>query len=192
MVSKILFFAGSARKDSLNKKLARLAYNKAIAMGLEASFIDLKDYPMPIYDGDLEAESGMPDNAKKLQEIFIKHDAIFIASPEYNSSFSPLLKNSLDWISRQQFAGQDSLIAYQNKVASICAASLGMLGGIRGLVPLRLMLSNIGVTVLPTQVCVAQAHNEFDHNGHLKNNNYDQMLDKMLLEMQRISINHLS
>ena len=96
---RLLFFAGSAREKSWNKRLARLGATIAEANGIAATFVDLADYPMPIYDGDLEAKSGPPDNARKLKALMKVHSGIFIASPEYNASFSPLLKNAIDWIS---------------------------------------------------------------------------------------------
>lgn len=122
---KLLFFAGSARKNSLNKNLAKAAYNIALNQGSTATFIDLKDYPMPLYDGDLEDESGLPEKAIELKEVFMAHNGFFIASPEYNSSFSPLLKNSLDWVSRPHEKNEPPLSAYCNKVAAITAASPG-------------------------------------------------------------------
>jgi chromate reductase len=93
---KFLIFAGSARKASTNKQLAALAAGTAKAAGADVTLIDLKDFEMPLYDGDLEAGAGLPDNAKRLKQLFVEHEGIFIASPEYNSSISPLLKNALD------------------------------------------------------------------------------------------------
>jgi chromate reductase len=167
MSSKLLFLAGSARKDSLNKKLAKVAYNLALAQGADATFIDLKDYPLPIYDGDLEDESGLPDNAVKLKQLFSEHAGLFIASPEYNSSISALLKNTLDWISRSHAVDEKPLSAYRDKVAAIVAASGGGLGGLRGLVPLRMLLGNIQVLVLPQQLALANATSAFDEQGQL-------------------------
>lgn len=165
--TKILFFAGSARKDSYNKKLAKLAY-ELLKDTIEAKFIDLKDYPMPLYDGDLEAEKGLPENALKIKELFINTNGIFIAAPEYNSSITPLLKNTLDWISRPSSKDEKPLIAFDEKVIALSAASPGSLGGLRGLVPLRLMLSNIKSHVIPNQVTIAKANEAFDENGNLK------------------------
>jgi chromate reductase len=167
MSTKLLFLAGSARKDSLNKKLAKVAYNLALAQGVNATFIDLKDYPLPIYDGDLEDESGLPENALKLKQLFTDHSGLFIASPEYNSSISPLLKNTLDWISRPHASDEIPLSAYRDKVAAIVAASPGGLGGLRGLVPLRMLLGNIQVLVLPQQLALASAMSAFDEQGQL-------------------------
>lgn len=164
---KLLFLAGSARKGSYNKKLAKAASEAAKEIGADVTFIDLNDYPIPLYNEDLENSSGMPQKAKELKQIFMDHDGFFIASPEYNGSFTPLLKNALDWISRKQDESS-SLIAFKGKVAALGSASPGGLGGIRGLVPLRLMLSNIGVIVVPTEVSVSKAFEAFDEQGHLR------------------------
>lgn len=167
-MSKLLFFAGSARKDSTNKKLASLAAKLAKGPGLEITLLDLKDFGMPLYDGDLESEKGLPENAVHLKQIFIDHDGFFIASPEYNSSLSPLLKNALDWISRPNKTNEPSLSAYRGKVAALGSVAPGALGGLRGLVPLRMMLGNIGVTVIPNQVAISNGFGAFDGDGNLK------------------------
>jgi len=164
---KLLFLAGSARQDSANKKLAKAAAKMADQENVEATFIDLADYRMPLYDGDLEAAEGLPENAIRLKEQFMAADGFFIASPEYNSSFSPLLKNTIDWMSRPHTENEAPLVAYQGKVAAISGASPGGLGGLRGLVPLRMLLGNIGVTVTPDQLAVGGAFGAFDDNGDL-------------------------
>lgn len=167
---KLLFLAGSSRKASWNKMLARIAYDIAKAEGAEATFIDLKDYPMPIYNGDDEEAQGLPEKAIDLKKLFIEHDGFFIASPEYNSSITPLLKNSLDWISRPQKEDKMELVAYMGKVAAISSASPGNLGGLRSLVVLRMMLGNIGVTVVPKQLAIIKAHEAFGKDGQLIDN----------------------
>jgi len=166
-MARLLFFAGSARKDSTNKKLAKLAAGLARDKGAEVTFIDLKDFEIPLYDGDLEDEKGLPENARRLKQLFIDHDGFFIASPEYNSSFSPLLKNSLDWISRVGGENETPLAAYSGKVAALAATSPGGLGGLRGLVSLRMMLGNLGVTVIPKQVAIGSGFQAFDDDGGL-------------------------
>lgn len=167
-MKKILFFAGSTRKESFNKKLAKNAQKIADDLGATTSFVDLKDFPMPLYDGDLEEKSGLPEKALEFKKIMIEHDAIFITSPEYNSSFSAVLKNTIDWISRPSQKGEQPLIAFNDKIAAICATSPGALGGLRGLTPLRLLLSNINVTVLPNQYALTGAFKAFDESGNLK------------------------
>ncbi|MFQ3197873.1 MAG: chromate reductase [Paraglaciecola sp.] len=183
MSAKLLFLAGSARKDSLNKKLAKVAYNQALAQGADATFIDLKDYPLPIYDGDLEDESGLPDNALALKRLFTKHAGLFIASPEYNSSISPILKNTLDWISRSHAADEKPLSAYCDKVAAIVAASPGGLGGLRGLVPLRMLLGNIQVMVLPQQLALGSATSAFDEQGQLVDEKKEKALGAIVAKL---------
>lgn len=166
-VTKILAFAGSSRVDSFNKKLVKVAAEGAREAGAEVTFIDLRDYPMPIYDGDLEAKEGIPENAKKLKKIFLDHQALLIASPEYNSSISGLLKNTIDWVSRPE-PGEAQLAAYDKKVCGLMAASPGLLGGLRGLVTVRSILGNIKCIVIPEQVAVAKAGDAFNDNGSLK------------------------
>ncbi len=181
-MAKLLFLAGSARSGSINKKLAQHARDLAEKAGAQATFIDLKDYDMPIYDGDLEDAQGLPENTKKLKALFAEHDGFFIASPEYNSSFSPLLKNTLDWISRPDPDNKDEppLLAYKGKVAALAAATPGALGGIRGLVPLRMMLGNIAVHVLPQQVAVSNGFSAFDDNGALTNDMQANMMNDLI------------
>jgi len=167
MTPKILTFAGSARAGSLNKKLARVAANAAREAGTEVTFIDLRDFPMPLYDGDLEAAQGVPENALRLKQLFKDHHALLIASPENNASVSSLLKNTLDWISRQHGA-ESGLVPYHGKVAALLAASPGALGGLRGLVHLRATLQALGVLVLSEQFALGRASEAFDDQDALK------------------------
>jgi chromate reductase len=163
---RILAFAGSARRDSYNKKLIRIAAEAAKTAGAEVTLIDLADYPLPIMDEDVE-KAGFPENATKLKQLFLEHDGLLISCPEYNSSITPLLKNTIDWVSRSQ-PNEPRLAAYINKVAVLMAASPGGLGGLRGLVHVRSILQNIGVIVLPDQRALSQAHQAFDEAGNLK------------------------
>lgn len=164
---KLLAFAGSARRDSFNKLLVQIAAKGAEAAGAEVTFLDLADYPMPLFDQDLEAEQGMPENAAKVKKLFQEHDGFIIASPEYNSSLSPLLKNTIDWCSRATEENEPPLSAYQGKTAALLACSPGALGGLRGLVHVRAILGNIGVHVLPKQIAVGNAFSAFDSEGQL-------------------------
>lgn len=168
---KIIAFSGSSRKASLNKKLLAIAVAEAKSQGAEVTVVDLKDYEMPLYNGDLEDEKGLPEAAKKLKKLFTEHDGLLIAAPEYNSSITPLLKNTIDWISRPESDDEPSLIAYRDKVAALISASPGNFGGLRGLVPLRMLLGNIGVTVIPEQFCLGQAQAAFQEDGSFKNPN---------------------
>jgi len=175
---RILAFAGSARNDSWNKKLVRIAAEGARAAGAEVTDLDLADYPMPIYDGDLEVTEGQPDNAKRLKTLMINSHGFLIASPEYNSGYSPLLKNTIDWVSRP-VPEEPNLLAFAGKVTALMSASPGALGGLRGLAQLRQVLSNIQVLVLPGQVTVPLAQNLFKKNGYLR----DEKKQKETLEL---------
>jgi chromate reductase, NAD(P)H dehydrogenase (quinone) len=166
--TKLLFLAGSARTGSFNVKLAKLAAAIATANGVPATFADLGDYPLPLYDGDLEAKSGVPDNAVKLKELMMIHKGVFIACPEYNASITPLLKNTLDWISRVKVEGEASLFVFKSRVFALGAASPGGFGGLRGCLATRQVLElGLGALVLPDQILVPKAMNAFDENGHL-------------------------
>ncbi len=175
-MSKILAFAGSSRKHSFNKKLVKIAASGAKNSGAEITFVDLADYPMPIFNQDLESEQGMPDKAREFKNMLIQHDAFLIASPEYNSAFSPLLKNVIDWASRAESEDETPLVAYKGKIAAIMATSPGALGGIRGLVFLRMLLSNIGVTVIPDQIAIPQAIKAFSDDGLLIDSKQQQLV----------------
>ncbi|MEW8624719.1 MAG: NAD(P)H-dependent oxidoreductase [Candidatus Thiodiazotropha sp.] len=167
MSPRILAFAGSSRRDSFNKRLLKIAASGAEAAGADVTRIDLADYPMPLFNQDLESEQGIPENALKFKRLLIDHDAFIIASPEYNSAFTPLLKNVIDWASRAESDDEPPLMAFQGKTAVILAASPGALGGLRGLVFLRMLLANIGVTVLPEQQAIPQAFKAFNEDGSL-------------------------
>lgn len=156
MTARILGLAGSARKASVNRAAAKAALDGASAAGAEVTWLELADYPLPIYNGDIEAEEGFPENVIKLREIFDAHDGLIIGSPEYNSSITPLLKNTIDWISRPD-GDRPGLKAFSGKVAGLVSASGGPLGGLRGLVTVRSILGNIGVTVVPQQFAVGGA-----------------------------------
>ena len=166
MTPRILAFAGSTRRESFNKKLVQNAAKGAREAGAEVTLIDLKDFPLPLFDQDLEAEQGMPENGKQLKKLFIDHDGLLIASPEYNSSFPAVLKNAIDWVSRPA-PGEPSLVAFRGKVATLMSASPGALGGQRGLVHVRSIFGNLGVIVLPDQIALAKAHEAFQPDGSL-------------------------
>jgi NAD(P)H-dependent FMN reductase len=166
MMPRILAFAGSLRRDSFNKKLVAIAAHGAREAGAEVTLLDLKDFPLPLFDQDLEAEQGLPENGKKLKKLFIDHDGLLIASPEYNSSITAVLKNALDWVSRPA-PGEPPLVGFRGKVATLMSASPGALGGLRGLVHVRSILGNLGVIVLPDQIAVAKAHEAFHPDGSL-------------------------
>ena len=163
---KILALAGSIRTDSFNKKLVKIAAEGARSAGAEVTVIDLKDYPLPLYDGDCEIALGVPAPALQLRQMVAESDGLLIASPEYNGSISAVLKNVIDWISRP-VAGQTPT-PLKGKIGAIMATSPGALGGLRGLTHVRTILSNLGTVVLPEQVAVSRAVGAFDPEGKLK------------------------
>ena len=133
---------------------------------------------MPLFDEDLEAEAGIPENVKKFKALMKAHQGLLIACPEYNSSITPLLKNAIDWTSRPE-PGEPGLICFRDKVAVIMSTSPGALGGLRGLVHVRAILGNIGVLVLPNQKGIAKAHEAFDENGQLKDEQQQQEIHQL-------------
>ena len=179
---KVLVFAGSARRDSLNKKLARIGARHVGEAGGEARFVDLQDYPMPLYHGDLEAAEGLAANARKLRDVFLAHDALLIASPENNSSVTALLKNTIDWLSRSVADGKgvnSGLAPYRGKLAGLMSASPGQFAGVRGLPHLRQILSSLGVTVLGAQVSIPRADHAFTPEGELAQAHEDELVAKL-------------
>lgn len=173
---RILVFAGSSRAGSYNKALARLAAERIERLGGRPTFLDLRDHPMPLYDGDLEAEQGLPENALVLRRGLADHEGLLIASPEYNGFITPLLKNTLDWLTRPH-EGESGLALFEGKLAALVSASPGGLGGIRSLGLARQLLTNIGVTVLPDQLAVAKAAEAFDDTGRLRDEKQREKLD---------------
>jgi len=166
---RLLFFAGSTREGSFNRKLASLAHHIAEANGIEAVLAELKDYPMPIYNGDLEAKEGPPERARAFKALLGEYDGVFIASPEYNSSVTPLLKNTLDWVTRVKEKGETGLEVFRSRVFAISGASPGSYGAMRSLLHLRQILEiGMGATVIPQQIAVPRAMDAFEQDGSLK------------------------
>lgn len=164
---RLVAFAGSLRKESWNKHLVRIAADGARAAGAEVTLLDLADFPMPLFDEDLEREQGAPATAQRWKAALKACDGMLIASPEYNSSVTAALKNAIDWASRPA-PGEGSLAAFAGKTAVLMATSPGALGGLRGLVHLRSILGNIQMLVLPEQRAIPKAHEAFAANGSLK------------------------
>jgi len=166
---KILAFAGSTRLESFNKKLVKIAAEGVKTAKAEATFIDLLDYPMPLYNQDLEAQEGLPDSVLQFKALLKSHQGFLIACPEYNGSITPLLKNAIDWASRPEPGEAPlSLSCFKGKVAALLATSPGGLGGLRGLVHVRAILEGIGVMVIPEQKAISGAYQAFDEQGNLK------------------------
>ncbi len=178
MAVKIIAFAGSARGESFNKKLVKVAAACAQKAGADVQFIDLRDYPMPIFDEDLEKQEGLPANAKVLKDMFKSADGFLISCPEYNSSITPLLKNTIDWLSRKE-VNESALPVFAGKVVALMSASPGALGGLRGLVHVRAILGNIGVLVLPNQVALPKASEAFNSDGTLKDARQQEAIAKL-------------
>jgi len=186
MPLKVLAFAGSLRKGSYNKQLVRVAARFARDTGAVVTELDLADYPMPIFDEDLETRDGVHPTAMKLKQLFREHDAFLISSPEYNSSLSAALKNLIDWLSRP-VEGEPPLACFKGKTAALFAASPGALGGLRGLVHLRAVLGNIGVLLLPDQLAVGRANEAFAPDGSLANPKQAAMVKSIVDELIRVA-----
>jgi chromate reductase, NAD(P)H dehydrogenase (quinone) len=159
---KVTAVCGSLREGSYNKQLMREAVKFAEEMGAAVTVVDLKDYPMPFYDADLEASKGMPKMAKQFRELLLASDAIIIAAPEYNGSISAVLKNAIDWASREPEGGF-SVEAFQGKKFALMSASPGRLGGARGLGHLRFILAEVlGGEVIEKQASFGRVFEGFD------------------------------
>lgn len=184
---KILAFAGSTRIDSFNKKLVKIAAAGALENNADVTVIDLRDFAMPLYDGDLEQKEGLPSNARKLKDLMLSHQGFLISSPEYNSSISGVLKNMIDWVSRPS-EGEEPLACFKGKVAGIMSASPGGLGGLRGLVHVRAILENISVLVIPDQIAIAKAHEVFNVDGTLKDKKQEEQVKRIGANVAKLLI----
>lgn len=166
---KILVIPGSLRTGSLNVKLAAAAINElALLPNLVVNRISLLDYELPIYDGDLEADKGVPASALRLKRMIGSHHGVLIVTPEYNSSLPPLLKNAIDWVSRVQDGDEKRGAVFLDRPFAIAAASAGKLGGARCLMNLRQVLSACNATVIPRQLALAFAPDAYDERDRLK------------------------
>jgi NAD(P)H-dependent FMN reductase len=160
-IPHVLAFSGSVRRESLNKKLLASVVAATRTAGGEVTVIDFKLLPIPLYEGDLEDETGMPENAQKVIDLIGRHDALLIASPEYNSQMTPVLKNVIDWCTR----GDKN--PFVGKVAAVVSASPGMFGGVRSMTLARQLLTHLGCHVVPAQCVVPHADKAFDETGAL-------------------------
>jgi len=160
---KILVFPGSTRAGSHNVKLAALAAKELTLIDADVTCISLTDYPLPFYETDLEANAGPPANALKLKQMIMAHHGVFITSPEYSASVTPLLKNAIDWVSRVRERGDPAYAAFKGRVFAISSASPEAVGGLRSLMALRQILElGCGALVIPEQVAIPQADQAFD------------------------------
>ena len=184
---KILAFAGSTRTESFNKKLVKVAAEGARAAGAEVTYIDLRDFPMPLYDGDVEGKDGLPEAVKRLKKLMIEHQGFLLACPEYNSSITAVLKNTIDWATRRESDNEPELVCFRGKVVALLSASPGGFGGMRGLVTVRSILGNIGTIVLPDQVCVPKVHEAFGADGALKDQTLKARVEKLAAQLAQTS-----
>ena len=187
MTIKILVFAGSLRAASLNKMLAREAATLARAAGAEVTLIDLKDFPLPIYDGDVEVADGLPANARKLKDLFIAHHGIIVACPEYNAGMTAVLKNVIDWVSRQH-GDESGPVPYEGKVVGLCSAAGGQFAGIRSMEAARNVLMNLGCLVVPKRLGISRANQAFDDAGRLKDPQHLAGLDAVVKQVVQVAV----
>jgi len=181
---KILVIAGSLRRESYNVRLAALATKEMMLADADVTRISLVDYPLPIYDADHTAKSGPPEHAIKLKQIVSAHQGVFIASPEYNASITPLLKNTIDWISVIRERGEPQLAAYQNRVFALGGASPGRSGAMQSLLALRQVLAvGCRALVIPEQVTIPNAADAFDEMDSLRDT---RVADQLKLVVRRL------
>jgi len=182
----ILAFSGSTRSGSYNKKILEYAVKGARDAGANVTVIDLRDFTLPLYDGDLENNDGLPINCIKLQNLFLKHQGLLLALPEYNSSVSGVFKNTIDWVSRPIQEKKETLSCFNNKTVALMSASTGKLGGIRVLAHARSILENINAMVIPKQICVESADKVFDYRGVLQEKESLTSLQKLGSELAHL------
>jgi len=170
---KILCFSGSTRSGSINARLLDAVINELSALDCEVTRISLEDYPLPIYDGDLEEKDGLPENAVKLAKLMSEHDGYFLTCPEYNGSLTPLMKNTIDWMTR---VPSDEAVPFKDKVGAIGACSPGGMGGIAMLYHLREILVRLGSLIVSEQVAVGNGFDAFDDRDNLTDERSSQFL----------------
>jgi NAD(P)H-dependent FMN reductase len=184
---KILVIPGSIRTGSLNVKLAAAAAQEFVRAGVDVTRISLGDFPLPIYDGDLQTRSGVPKNAVHLKRLIGSHHGVLLVTPEYNSSLPPLLKNTIDWISRVQDSGELRGQVFRDRAFAIAAASANRLGGARCLAALRLVLSACHATVIPNQFALPFADQAYDDMDRLKHPGDIEALDALVRQLIDVS-----
>lgn len=181
---KILVIPGSLRTGSFNARLAAVAAKELALLDVDVTLISLADYPLPIYDGDLEAKSGVPANAVNLKRMIGSHHGVFIVTPEYNSSVPPLLKNAIDWTTRVRDRNETFGQVFRERAFAIAAASDGKFGGLRVLMALRQILAlGCGATVIPKQMALSFADRAFDEMDRFNDPNDAEMLRGTLRQL---------
>ena len=184
---KILVIPGSLRSGSHNAKLAASAALEMAQLGAEVTRISLADFPLPIYDGDLQSKSGVPKHAVNLKRMMSAHHGVLIVSPEYNSSVPPLLKNAIDWVSRVQDSHETRGQVFRERAFAIAAASENRLGGTRALAALRLILTACHALVIPSQIALPFAAEAYDDMDRLKHPADNEALNAMARQLIDIS-----
>ncbi len=182
-VVKILVIPGSLRSGSLNARLAAVIAHEFALAGVEVTRLSLSDYPLPIYDGDVEVRNGVPKNAVNLKRMIGSHHGIVFVTPEYNSSVPPLLKNAIDWVTRVEERGEARRHVFGDRAFALASASAGRFGGARCLAALRLVLSACRATVIPNQLALSFADRAYDDNDRLKNASDVEALKAMVRQL---------
>ncbi len=178
---KILVIPGSARAGSVNRKLAAVAARTAETLGADTTLLDMNDFLAPVYHGDDEARSGLPDTMRALKAEIRAHDAMIVVTPEYNGNIPPLLVNAFDWVSRAE--GEDKDNPFEGKLGAVMAASPGGLGGARVIGRMRTFLADLGVMTLPGFASVPGAFQAFDDTGALTNERSQAQIDKLVARL---------
>jgi NAD(P)H-dependent FMN reductase len=184
---KILVIPGSLRTGSLNARLAAAAAHQFAQAGAEVTRISLGDFPLPIYDGDLQTKSGVPKNAVNLKRMIGAHHGVLIVTPEYNSSVPPLVKNTIDWVTRVQDVHETRGQVFRERAFAIAGASESRLGGTRALAALRLILSVCHATVIPNQLALSFAAEAYDDMDRLKNQADIEALNALVRQLIDVS-----
>jgi chromate reductase len=187
MTIRLLAMSGSSRKDSVNQKLLDHAVLGAIDEGAQVTSIRLADYDMPLYDGDLEEESGIPEGARTFQALVAEHDGLLIATPEHNGGYTALLKNALDWLSRPLADGTSGLTLVSGKTAALVSASPGILGGVRSQTAMRIVLEKLGMLVIPQSIALGGAYGAFDDQGRLTDPKRDSVVRSVGASLVRVT-----
>lgn len=187
---KLLVIPGSVRTGSLNRKLAGVAAQAARASGFEPIELDLRALDLPVYDGDVEAASGIPDGTHKFHQAILDCDAVLVVTPEYNGFPTPLMINAFDWLSRvpERSPHGSGLAATANKPAALMSASPGALGGLRAMNYLRQYLQMaFAMIVVPQQFALSRANEAFDEAGKFKDGKSSQSVDKVLSSLMHLA-----
>ena len=184
---KILVIPGSLRTGSHNARLAAAAAHEFALAGAEVTRISLADFPLPIYDGDLQTKSGVPKHAINLKRMMSAHHGVLIVTPEYNSSVPALVKNTIDWVTRVQDGQESRGQVFRGRAFAIAAASESRLGGTRSLAALRLILTACHAIVIPNQLALSFASEAYDDMDRLKHPTDIEALNALVRQLIDVS-----